>query len=344
MVGADYQNTKLSSTQIFPYSNDILKSFNNVLPSAMMRLKVSDSSNLRLYYRSSTSIPGVNQLQNVVDNSNTLLLSAGNQNLKQEFTNTLVVNYGITSASKATNSMVFLNVSQTNNYIATSSFIATKDTVIDNTITLNQGSQLRRPVNLNGYWNANSFYTYGFPVSKIKSNLNLNTGITYIRTPGNINQVTNISNAYGLNAGVGIASNISKKVDFNVTYNASYNIVQNSIRPQLNNNYFYHLAVAKVNIMPYKGLVLSTDLNQRLYSGLSSAYNQQYLLWNAAIGYKFLKDQSLEVRVSAFDLLNQNRSIARTVTETYVQDTYTTVLTRYFMFTVTYNIKHFKTS
>ena len=96
--------------------------------------------------------------------------------------------------------------------------------------------------------------------------------------------------------------------------------------------------------MPYKGLVLSTDLNQRLYSGLSSSFNQQFLLWNAAIGYKLLKDQSLEVRVNVFDLLNQNRSIARTVTESYVQDTYTTVLTRYFMFTVTYNLKHFKAS
>ena len=344
MFGADYQNVKLSSTQIFPYSNEIEKQFNNVLPMAMMRLKISDSSNLRVFYRSSTSIPGVNQLQNVVDNSNTLLLTAGNQNLKQEYTNALKVNFNVTSSRKATNSMVFLNVNQTNNYIASSSFIAIKDTVIDNTIVLNKGSQLRRPVNLNGYWNANTFYTYGFPVSIIKSNLNLNTGITYVRTPGNINQITNISNAYGLNAGVGIASNISKQVDFNIMYNASYNIVENSIRPQLNNNYFYHLAVAKVNIMPYKGLVLSTDLNQRLYSGLSSSFNQQFLLWNAAIGYKFFKDQSLEVRVSVFDLLNQNRSIARTVTESYVQDTYTTVLTRYFMFTVTYNIKHFKAS
>ncbi|WP_018343787.1 outer membrane beta-barrel protein [Cytophaga aurantiaca] len=344
MAGADYQNVKLSSSQIFPYSNEIEKQFNNVLPMAMMRLKISDSSNIRMFYRSSTSIPGVNQLQNVVDNSNTLLLTAGNQNLKQEFTISLMVNYGRTSSKKGTNSMVFLNVSQTNNYIASSSFIATKDTVIDNTITLNAGSQLRRPVNLSGYWNANTFYTYGFPVPKIKSNLNLNTGITYVRTPGNINQVINISNAYGLNAGVGIASNISKKVDFNVTYNASYNIVENSIRPELNNNYFYHLAVAKVNVMPYKGLVLSTDLNERLYSGLSSSFNQQFLLWNASIGYKLLKDQALEVRVSVFDLLNQNRSISRTVTESYIQDTYTTVLTRYFMFTVTYNIKHFKAS
>jgi len=344
MVGADVQNVKLSSTQIFPTSSEIEKQFNNILPSAMLKVKFSDSSNVRLFYRSTTNIPGVNQLQNVIDNSNTLLLTTGNQNLKQEYTNALMMHYGLTSAKKATSSMVFLNINQTNNYIASSSFIATNDTVIDNGVTINKGSQLRRPVNLNGYWNVNSFYTYGFPVTKIKSNINFNTGISYIRTPGSINFVTNISNAYALSAGFGVASNISKEIDFNLMYNASYNIVENSIQPQLNNNYFYHLATVKVNVMPYKGLVLSTDLNQRLYSGLSSAYNQQFLLWNAAIGYKLLKDQSLELRLSVFDLLNQNRSIARTVTETYVQDTYTTVLTRYFMFTVMYTIKNFKAS
>lgn len=344
MLGADVQHVNLSSAQVYPTSNEIEKQFNSVLPSAMMRVNFSDSSNIRLFYRASTSIPGVNQLQNVIDNSNTLLLTTGNQNLKQEYTNAFRMYYGLTSAKKATSSMIFVGVSQTNNYIAGSSFIATNDTVIENGVTINKGSQLKRPVNLNGYWNANGFYTYGFPVTKIKSNINVNTGISYIRTPGSINFVTNISNAYALSAGFGVSSNISKHVDFNLMYNASYNIVQNSIQPQLNNNYFYHLATAKVNVMPYKGLVLSTDLNQRLYSGLSTAFNQQFLLWNAGIGYKMLKNQSLELRMSVFDLLNQNRSISRTVTENYVQDTYTTVLTRYFMFTVMYTFKNFKAS
>lgn len=344
MIGADIQNVTLSSTQLFPFSSQITKDFTNILPSAMLKIKFSDSSNIRIRYRASTSTPGVNQLQNVIDNSNTLLLSTGNQNLKQEYTNALNVNYAISSSKKATSSMVFLNVSQTNNNISNASFIATQDTIIDNGALINKGSQVRRPVNLNGYWNTNAYYTYGFPVGILKSNLNLNTGVSYVRTPGTINLVTNISNAYAVNGGIGISSNISEKVDFNLSYNAWYNIVENSIRPQLNNNYFYHLATAKVNVMPIKRLVLSSDLNQRLYSGLSSSFNQQFYLWNAAIGYKLLKDQSLEVRVSVFDLLNQNRSIARTVTESYVQDTYTTVLTRYFMFTVTYNIKHFKTS
>jgi hypothetical protein len=142
MVGADYQNVKLSSTQIFPSSNEIVKSFTNILPSAMLKMKFSDSSNILIRYRASTSTPGVNQLQNVINNTNTLLLSTGNQNLKQEYTNTLNINYGITSAKKATNSMIFLNVSQTSNNISNSSFIATKDTVIENGAVVKKGHKL----------------------------------------------------------------------------------------------------------------------------------------------------------------------------------------------------------
>jgi hypothetical protein len=79
-----------------------------------------------------------------------------------------------------------------------------------------------------------------------------------------------------------------------------------------------------------------------MYRGLSSAYDQSIWFWNAGLGYKFLKDQKLEVKLNAFDILNQNNSISRDVTETHIEDRRTNVLTRYFMLMVTYNIRNFK--
>jgi hypothetical protein len=64
-------------------------------------------------------------------------------------------------------------------------------------------------------------------------------------------------------------------------------------------------------------------------------------LWNAAIAYKLLKNNAAEIRLSCFDILKQNRSIARTITETYVEDNKTKVLTQYFMLTFTYNLRKF---
>jgi hypothetical protein len=70
--------------------------------------------------------------------------------------------------------------------------------------------------------------------------------------------------------------------------------------------------------------------------------DENIFLWNAAIGYKFLKNKVAELRLSCFDILNQNQNITRTVTDTYVEDTKTQVLKRYLMMTFTYNIKNFR--
>ena len=47
------------------------------------------------------------------------------------------------------------------------------------------------------------------------------------------------------------------------------------------------------------------------------------------------------MQLSVFDLLNQNKSITRTVTASYVQDQINEVLQQYFMLTFTYKLKTF---
>jgi hypothetical protein len=48
-----------------------------------------------------------------------------------------------------------------------------------------------------------------------------------------------------------------------------------------------------------------------------------------------------ELKLSVFDLLNQNKSITRNVTESYIQDQTNEVLRQYFMLTFTYKLKTF---
>jgi hypothetical protein len=87
------------------------------------------------------------------------------------------------------------------------------------------------------------------------------------------------------------------------------------------------------------GINLATDLVHQAYSGLAAGYNQQYLLWNASIGKKLFPGQRGEIRLYAFDMLGQNRSIQRNVTDAYYEDVQTTILQRYLMLMFTYNIR-----
>jgi hypothetical protein len=337
----NYQYARLRSDQDFPYAFEVNRSFQNILPQATFNYRFAQGRNIRLMYRTSTDAPSIGQLQNVVDNRNPLFLKTGNPDLLQAYSHNVTMRYGRTNNQTSTSLLFLVSGSFTKDYITNASYIATTDTVL-NGIILNRGVQLSYPINVSGYGSVRTLLTYGLPVALLKSNMNLNTGFTYNRTPAVINDSKNLANNYGFSQGVVLSSNISENLDFTLSYTANYTIVKNTLQKQSDNNYFNQTASFRLNWIFWKGFVFSSNLNNTMYRGLSAAYDQSIWFWNAGLGYKFLKDQKLEVKLNAFDIFNQNHSISRDVTETYIEDRRTNVLTRYFMLTVTYNIRNFK--
>ncbi len=342
--GLSYQYSELNSDQVFPFTTRVRRTFSNLLPNAMLRYKLSANSNIRLMYRANTSQPSIGQLQNVINNNNPLFISTGNPDLEQQYTHQLITRYSYTQPEKGLSFFANIFLQNTRDYVTNATYIASRDSVLTPTVTLFRGSQLSKPVNLDGYYSVRSFLTFGMPLRFIKTNLNWNAGFTWSRTPGIINNVENLTNSYNYNLGAVFSSNISEYVDFTLSYSANFNDLKNSIQPTLNNTYFSHSAALRLNLLSKNGWLFSNDLSNQLYSGLTDGFNQQYWLWNASVGKKFLKGQRGELKLTIFDLLNQNRSITRTNTETYVEDVQTQVLKQYFMVTFTYKIRNFKSS
>ena len=340
-VGLNYKYLELNSDQVFPKTLNVNASFNNVLPNLMWRKKISAKSTVNIMYRASTNPPSISQLQNVIDNSNTLLVTSGNPDLKQQVSNTLSTRYTYTDTKKGTSFFTNIFFQQANHYVANATFLAKSDSVLNSTITLYKGSQLSKPVNLNGYMSLRSFLTFATPLKFIKSNLNLNGGITYSKIPGLVNNASSISNNYSYNTGIGLASNISQYIDFNISYSANFSNSKNTLDATQNTKYVSQNAGLQVNLLNKKGWFLQNDINNTSYSGLGAGYNQSYWLWNAGIGKKFLKNQSGEIKLSVFDLLKQNNSITRTVDPGYIEDVKNQVLQQYFMLTFTYKLKNF---
>ncbi|TLV03608.1 outer membrane beta-barrel family protein [Dyadobacter luticola] len=340
-LGLDFQNTGLYSQQLAPTNNKVDQSFTNLLPNFMLSYRSKEGTQFRAFYRSSTNQPSISQLQNVVDNSNPIALTAGNPNLKQEYRNNFNVRYSLAGAKRpySFNAMVF--VTQTNNAIVNSTYIAQAPITLPNGLFLERGSKLTTPINVDGSWNARTFLAYGKPVAPLKLNVNLTTGFNYLRSPGMINNIANYSNTYAVSQGLVVSSNISEKLDFTVSYSGNYNIVRNTIQPNVNNNYYTQGITGRVNWIFGKGFVFQTDINNQSYRGLGAGYNRNFTLWNASIGKKFLKNNAGELKLTVFDILKQNNSISRTTTETYIQDVTNRVLTQYAMLTFTYTLKNF---
>ena len=340
-AGLNYQGTVLNSDQQFPVMATVHKSYSNWLPNIQYRRNFGKQANLRLMYRASVNAPSVNQLQNVINNSNPLFITTGNPYLNQSYRHFLTARYNITNTQKGTSFFAGIFSQFVNDYITNATYIAGADSLLSKDVVLRKGAQLSKPVNLSGYRNIRGFVTYGIAIKPLKSNLNFNAGINYSRTPGLVNYVQNFSNNYSYNAGITIASNISEYIDFNVNYSANFNRVVNSIQSQLNNKYYYHNAGIRLNLLTKSGWFLLNDVTNQLYSGLADGYNQSFWLWNTSAGKKFFKNKRGELKLTVFDLLKQNQSIARNVTDNYIEDVQTDVLQQYFMLTFTYTLRNF---
>ena len=340
----DYQFAEQDNESLFPLERVFNRSFSNLLPGVNLNYRdMATGRTFRLRYRTSTNEPSVNQLQNVINNGNPLNLSIGNPNLGQSFNHNVFVNLGKLNLEKSRTFFVFAFASLTENFIGTNTFIARQDTLINGEVLLRPGGQLTRPENLNGQFNTRIFMTYGSPIKALKSQFNMNTSASFNRTPGMINGQLNRNDNIDLSQGLTLTSNISKDLDFTLSTTGTYTIVNSSLQTNLNNNYYIQNSNIRLYYSPNNGkLFVSNVVNNALYSGLSAGLDQQVWLWNIEAGYRFLKDNKGEFKVTVFDLLKQNNSIARTINDISITDTFTRVLTRYALFSFTYNIGSFK--
>ncbi len=337
-LGFQIQDERLLGEATFPHELKVNRSFLSLLPSATGSYRFSRTNSLRLYYRTNTDTPSTNQLQEVVDNTNPLQLSSGNPQLRPSYSHSVVARYNYAQGTHTFMGMV--SVGKTNDYIGNISFFAQADTMIRPNVLLLQGAQFSQPENLGSQWNARSFFTIGLPVWK--TNLNLNGGYDFRRTPGVIEEQTNTSMVKGIRGGAVVSSNISAELDFTLSYSNTYSLVTNSLYPELDNNYLLHNAGVRLHWLPMQRMVFDTNLALLQYTGLGDTFDQSSILLNLGVGYKLLKDRSVEIKLLVADVLNQNNSISRTVSDIYIEDNQTDTLGRYIMLNLSYRLRNFR--
>lgn len=340
----DYQNAQLNNEAFFPEPGVFERSFNNILPSVNINYRNRETGfSWRMRYRTDTDEPSVAELQNVVNNQNPLNLRVGNPNLGQSFNHNIFANISKVNLEKSRTLFMFVNYSATSDYIGNSTFLAVQDTLINGEILLRPGGQISQPINLDGNFRTSIFVTYGAPIKKIKTQFNTNSRINFSRIPGIINGESNLNDNLTLSQGLTFSSNISQNVDFTISSTGSYNIVNSSLQQNLDNNFYQQESNARLYFASKNGkFFMGNTVAHSLYSGLSEGFNQNFWLWNMEGGIRFAKNNKAELKAVVFDLLNQNNSISRTISDVAVTDVFTNVLTRYGMITFTYIIGNFK--
>jgi len=339
-AGVALQHASLSGDRTFPVNSDVQRTFTNILPNASLTVPVSGDASLRLNYTTRTNAPSVDQMQNVLNNTNPLQLSIGNADLSQDLTHSMSARFSSAMPRSSTSFFAVISGSVTQDYIGNSTTIASRDTIIDG-VALGRGAQLSRPVNLDGFASVRMFTTYSMPVDVIKSNINLFASYNLTRTPGLVNGVENIALAPVYTGGLVVSSNVSEFLDFTLSTNISANAVRNSVRSDLNSEFLSAFSRFRWSWQTWGGIVLAGDVSHQLNSGYTEGFDQSIWLVNVSVAKKFLANDRAEVRLSVNDALNQNTMINRNITDAFIEDTRQNILRRVVMLTFSYSLRDF---
>lgn len=302
------------------------QTFYNVLPSARLRYKFSQFRTLQLNYTTSTNQPSLSQLQPVADISDPLNIKEGNPDLKQEFTHSMQLMFMSVNPFQGKNLFAFLLAQRTENKIV-------------NYDTVNElGIKTTRPVNVDAAYNITGDVRLELPLRFMKSSVNIGSSISYSKAKQFINGAPNNIGTLSLGPDLRLSVNPTDKLD--LSFNASYNYYHTkySLREDLDTKYFNQQYGADVNWELPKNFYLSTQFTYSINSQRAEGFNTKVPLWNAAISRQFLRFNRGELKLSVFDLLNQNVGITRNTNQNYIEDVSTVNLQRYFMLSFTFSL------
>ncbi len=336
-----YQLAHMQNDQEFPKLFNQDRWFQSVLPSARIDYRFNENQRIQVNYKTWTQEPSIANLQDVINNSNPLQLKVGNPDLRQSYNHWSRARMWLNNMETGKSFYASLESWMTSDLITSSTLIAEEPTSISDGVVLETGSQLNKPVNINGYYRFRTYMSYGEPVEILKSNIRFFGSLNYTKKPGQLNELINYSNTTNYRVGLSLTSNISENIDFNISTRSGYNVVENTLRSTLNNNYYNQTTGVKYRFVFLDGIVYRMDFRHQLNTGLSAGYDNSFMLMNMSAGKKFLKNDLAEISINVYDLFQQNNNVRRNITELYVEDRQSTVLERYFMLTFTYNIRHF---
>lgn len=310
----------------------------NFTPNANFVYNFSRSKALRIFYNGSTGQPSVAQLQPIATTSDSINFQIGNPNLKPQFTHSIRALFNSFDPLTQRVLMASLNASMITNDIQ------------NQVILKSNGGRTTTYTNLNGTYNVNGFFLYGIPLKKPKSNLNFQTNIGYTQAQNLIADsanaaINNFTHNYTRNTNLGETikwtTNLKDNFDMNFSGKINYTIARNDANPNTNLNYFSYGLSTDATYYTKSGWIVAFNLDYTYYDNGANGYNASVPLLSPSIAKQFLKNKAGELRLSCFDLLNQNQSVSRTVTSNYVTDTRSNVLTRYVMLTFTFNLRNF---
>ena len=301
----------------------------NFAPFVRYRHKMGKTRSLNINYMGRSSQPTMAQLQPVEDKSDPLNIIKGNPDLDPTFTHNVNVRFQDFNAESQRSIMLMAFMRYSQNSI-----------ISKTTFNPETGGRTTEYTNVNGVWNARLMNMISMPLRNKSFSFSNHLFGFYSSTVGFNNNERNRSGSFMVGESFAFAWR-PDYLEFELRPFYNLQLVRNSVQKTANRDVHTYGGMFNATYNAPFGLSINSELSFSGTDGYSQGFDSDQWMWNASIGYSFLKGKAATVSLKVYDLLQQKENIRRNVTANYIDDTEYNSLTRYFMLNVTYKFNTF---
>ena len=313
------------------FNND----FNIFAYNGYIAYEFKNKARLSSWFRNSTRIPSVNQLQPVSIQTNPLNITVGNPDLEASVVHNFSISYRKYDYKTRSGYGFYSYVTYNEDQVVPVT-ITDEDLVRTTTYTNLSGGQsaylnfyINRSLKKSKNQNDRETFTIG---GDLNFNYNKNLGFT--------NAQSFRSESYRFSPSIDFNYEIEDLIDVEPVFGVSHNITKYNLQ-QNRDEEFTNLDFG-LELTTYwpKNVVFGNDINFTKLGNVSADFDSDFWLWNMSLGYTFADEKAI-VKFTVYDLLDQNINTRRTTGDDFIQDTNQLILERYFMLSFTYKFSKF---
>lgn len=311
----------------------LTRSFRNWVPNFTTDVELPRNLRLNFEYQYDISEPGIEQLQPAPDLSNPLYQVMGNPNLKPERNHSFDLGANIWNPASFSNFHFGTGLDLYDSRIIYNSTTMLTDSIGYKTIS--------SPDNVAGGYAFNTRLWTNFPIIKTILTMSIHGSYRLDESPVFVNAIQNNTVTQSINSGTGININIGSRLILNTGYSYSPRITRYSIHQTQDQNILTTSFNLGVKWQFAKKFFFEGNMNFNTYESNTFSYNQDLQLINASVRRILGKKNRFELRLAAFDVLNNQQYIRQNAWSNVVEQTMAPTLARYYMLSLTYNIRGF---
>lgn len=333
-IGASAQPSSLQGNTVVGEENiKIRRTAVNYMPVARFEYKFSRTKGLNISYFGRSNEPGFSQLQPIKDVSNPQFPIIGNPNLDAEFIHNVRLRYNNFNTQSGTTFFAMLSGSKTDNKIVTNRVSSLSD--------LYGRVQETSYLNTDGFYNTQGFYSFSKAFDKRKYVISANGSARFSNNVSFVDDEKNFAKNWILSQGLNVQVNLGEWLELMPGINYTFNTTKNTVssRPAQDVSTWSMNLNSKVYIVPT--LLWAVELSKLSNNGYSSNIGASPFIINSYLEKELFKGKQGAIRFHAFDILDQQVNISRTITDNGRLDSRTNRLARYFMLSLTYKFQKF---